>query len=71
MFKNKLRGILADRGSSMRQLSEETGITYSQINDFANLRRKSINKNVWQQVGEHLGIDPTALIVWIPDETHE
>ena len=48
----------------MLQLSQETGIPYSQINDFANMKRNSINLQLWERIGVHLGVDPTRLIVW-------
>lgn len=64
MFKCRLKVVLAERSSSMLQLSQETGIPYSQINDFANMKRNSINLQLWERIGVHLGVDPTGLIVW-------
>lgn len=64
MFKCRLKVVLAERSSSMLQLSQETGIPYSQINDFANMKRNSINLQLWERIGVHLGVDPTRLIVW-------
>lgn len=68
MFVCKLKAILEERGSSMLQLSREMGVPYSQISDFASLRRSCVNLKLWGRIGNHLGVDPTKLIVWVNTE---
>ena len=63
-IKNNLRHILVDRNMSIRQLSEETGITYSMVYNFAMMKQRSVSFSLLEAICKHLGVQPGDILVY-------
>ena len=71
MIKNQLKRILFENDEmSISQLSEETGITYSMVYDFANMRRRSVSFETLEAICKVLNVQPGDILQW-EDEADE
>ncbi|MCA9925264.1 MAG: helix-turn-helix transcriptional regulator [Anaerolineales bacterium] len=67
-IKNNLRHLLIDRDMSIRQLSEEIGITYSMVYNFAMMKQRSVSFSVLATICDKLGVQPGDILIYEPDE---
>lgn len=71
MIVNKLKYVLLEKGDmSLRQLAEDTGVTYSMIYDFANMRRRSVSFETLDVICKTLDVQPGDILQW-EDEADE
>ena len=67
MIKNQLKHILIDKNMSLNQLAEETGITYSMIYDFANMKRQSVKYETVDAICKLLQVTPGDILTYEPE----
>ena len=68
MVKNNLKHLVLDRDMSLAQLAKRIGIAYSIINDFANLKRQSVQFDVIEAICRELNVTIGDVLVIVPDE---
>lgn len=68
MIENRLKHILVDKDMSIRQLALNMGVAYSILNDFANLKRQSVQFDVLDAICRELTVTPGDILVYRPDK---
>lgn len=67
MIINRLPGIMGRKKVSMRELSRETGITYTIIRDVYHSQRRSVQLEVLDKICRTLDVQPGDIFVFVPD----
>ena len=65
---NRLPVLLAERKMSIRELSEETGITYTMIRDLYHGNRQSVKWDTIEAVCRVLGIGIGDMLIYVPED---
>jgi DNA-binding Xre family transcriptional regulator len=68
MVKNNLKHVLVDHDMSLAELARRIGIAYSIINDFANMKRSSVQFDVLEKICRELGVTIGDVLIIVPDE---
>ena len=68
MVKNNLKHLLVDRDMSLAQLARRIKVAYSIVNDFANMKRNSVQFEVLEKICRELGVTIGDVLIVISDE---
>ncbi len=68
MVKNNLKHLLVDRDMSLAQLSRRIKVAYSIVNDFANMKRNSVQFEVLEKICRELRVNVGDILIVVPDE---
>jgi putative transcriptional regulator len=68
MIKNRLRVVLAERGSNLNQLADSIDVHYTSLWRFAQDETGTINKDTLDLVCQALEVQPGDIFVYVPEE---
>jgi len=71
MIENRLPGIMGQKKISIRELSRQTGITYTILRDVYHSQRRSVQLDVLDKICQALQIQPGDIYVYLPEEQLE
>jgi putative transcriptional regulator len=65
---NRLPALLGERKMSIRELSRQTGITYSMVWDVYHSERQSVKYEVLDAICRVLDVQPGDIFVYVPED---
>lgn len=68
MVKNNLKHLIVDRDISLARLCRRIKVAYSIVNDFANIKRNSVQFKVLEKICRELSVNIGDMLIVVPDE---